>query len=30
MRTIALVIAGFIAGFVAPMLAEGRTRKRRA
>jgi hypothetical protein len=30
MRTIALILAGFIAGFIAPMIAEGRTRKRPA
>jgi hypothetical protein len=30
MRTIVLIVAGFIAGFIAPMIAEARTRKRPA
>lgn len=30
MRTIALVVAGFIAGYIAPMIGEGRTCKRPA
>jgi hypothetical protein len=30
MRTIVLIAAGFIAGFIAPMIAEARTRKRPA
>jgi hypothetical protein len=30
MRTIALILAGFIAGFLAPVIADGRARKRRA
>ena len=30
MRTIALILAAFIAGFLTPAIAEGRTRKRAA
>ena len=30
MRTIALIIAGFIAGLLAPAVAEARTRKQHA
>jgi len=30
MRTIALIMAGLIAGLLAPVIAEGRTRKKQA